>query len=451
MTVVPTQPPVYCGLTQGGYGNATATFNGVNRVDMINTLITPTTPLTIGVSGTKALIFEYDPVTQNGPGACITSVMPGNGSPSAFHPSINGDYHVIFNGTSCNGLPSKVLNKQGTLNNNLLSQTITLGLNLRINCYCGSGLGDYTLNPLFCTHDVLPGPDGLRGTSDDILDPGPDQVLGTFDDPVTAYTIPQTVLTALLSQGQGDDVNALFILANRALAGQTTYGASFGDITDAINSINVGFDMCAAAITCPPPRVLPIADRTYQHGDQMTAITFSDPVYGNAVFNWSATENVGFGLAGTGNIGSFPASNMTGSTVVSTVSVTSTHHSVTGPATTFNVTVYPAPSPKDATQADIEGYDLAENHPNPFNPITTITFQVPEPSVVRLSVINALGQEIAVLVDREVPVGRHSVRWNAIDANGEVLPSGTYMYRMQANSTTSDKQYHQVRKMLLMK
>lgn len=81
-----------------------------------------------------------------------------------------------------------------------------------------------------------------------------------------------------------------------------------------------------------------------------------------------------------------------------------------------------------------ETYALEQNYPNPFNPQTTIGFNVPTASEVRLTVFDMLGREISVLVNGVVPSGRHEVVFEAGD-----LPSGTYLYRLEAAGQTITK------------
>jgi hypothetical protein len=95
-------------------------------------------------------------------------------------------------------------------------------------------------------------------------------------------------------------------------------------------------------------------------------------------------------------------------------------------------------------------YALHANFPNPFNPSTVINYDLPEQSTVKLAVYNLLGQEVATLVNGDVAAGYQTVQWNATNGNGLTLPSGVYMYRLEATSV-SGKQYHEVRKMLFMK
>jgi hypothetical protein len=77
---------------------------------------------------------------------------------------------------------------------------------------------------------------------------------------------------------------------------------------------------------------------------------------------------------------------------------------------------------------------LHNNYPNPFNPSTTIVYDVPVEGRVTLTVYNSLGQQIATLVDATVPAGRYSVEWNA---NG--MASGIYFYRMISGSFVQTK------------
>lgn len=86
--------------------------------------------------------------------------------------------------------------------------------------------------------------------------------------------------------------------------------------------------------------------------------------------------------------------------------------------------------------ADAVGFALEQNYPNPFNPSTTIKFEVPERTKVTIRVMNLLGEEVhAPLVDQVYDQGRWSVEFNDADN----LPSGTYIYRMDAGTFTASK------------
>ncbi len=81
-----------------------------------------------------------------------------------------------------------------------------------------------------------------------------------------------------------------------------------------------------------------------------------------------------------------------------------------------------------------ERYALLPRYPNPFNPTTTIWYDLPKESHVVLKVYNVLGQEIAPLIDADQRAGRHS---RVLD--GSKLASGTYFYRLQAGSFVESK------------
>lgn len=85
-------------------------------------------------------------------------------------------------------------------------------------------------------------------------------------------------------------------------------------------------------------------------------------------------------------------------------------------------------------------YNLAQNFPNPFNPVTTIQYSVPQRSIVSLKVYDILGSEVAELVNEEKERGVYSVSFNASQ-----LTSGIYLYRIQAGN------FIQTKKMILIK
>jgi len=92
-------------------------------------------------------------------------------------------------------------------------------------------------------------------------------------------------------------------------------------------------------------------------------------------------------------------------------------------------------------------YELTQNYPNPFNPSTIISYQLPAESVVRISVVNIQGSEVATLVDGPEPGGYHSIRWSAVN-----FASGLYFCRMEATSRVDPRLvFRQVRKMIVVK
>ncbi|OGU77343.1 MAG: hypothetical protein A2V93_11905 [Ignavibacteria bacterium RBG_16_34_14] len=79
-------------------------------------------------------------------------------------------------------------------------------------------------------------------------------------------------------------------------------------------------------------------------------------------------------------------------------------------------------------------YLLEQNYPNPFNPTTTIGFGVQNKSNVKITILNAIGEDIAVVLNEEREPGFHQVEFNAAN-----LPSGVYFYQIRAGSFTETK------------
>ena len=73
-----------------------------------------------------------------------------------------------------------------------------------------------------------------------------------------------------------------------------------------------------------------------------------------------------------------------------------------------------------------EELSISGNYPNPFNPSTTIRFGLPEPSKIRMTIVNIKGQEIAELINTWQDMGRHEVIWDGKSSDGSSLASGIY-------------------------
>ena len=90
--------------------------------------------------------------------------------------------------------------------------------------------------------------------------------------------------------------------------------------------------------------------------------------------------------------------------------------------------------------AGVNDFSLEQNFPNPFNPSTRINYQIAKDNFVTLKVYDIIGNEVAALVNNQQPAGKYSVDFNSAN-----LPSGVYLYRLQAGN------YIQTRKMTLIK
>ncbi len=92
-----------------------------------------------------------------------------------------------------------------------------------------------------------------------------------------------------------------------------------------------------------------------------------------------------------------------------------------------------------------ETFQLMQNYPNPFNASTAIHYQLPRDSQVVLTVFNALGQQVAVLLQGRQAAGVYRAIWDGKAADGSVLPSGVYLYRLKTDG------FSQTQKMILTK
>ncbi|HPR17615.1 MAG TPA: T9SS type A sorting domain-containing protein [Candidatus Cloacimonadota bacterium] len=90
--------------------------------------------------------------------------------------------------------------------------------------------------------------------------------------------------------------------------------------------------------------------------------------------------------------------------------------------------------------------NILSNYPNPFNPTTTIKFNVQANSKISIEVFNVKGQKVKQLVNERMSAGERSIVWNGTDDNNRSVASGIYFYKMKA-----DGRYTETRKMILLK
>ncbi len=90
-------------------------------------------------------------------------------------------------------------------------------------------------------------------------------------------------------------------------------------------------------------------------------------------------------------------------------------------------------------------FSLEQNFPNPFNPTTSVEFNLPKAGYVTLSIYNILGQKVTDLVNTALSAGNKRVDWDGTDQSGRTVESGVYFYRL-----TSDE-FTMTRKMMLLK
>ncbi|NKB69545.1 MAG: T9SS type A sorting domain-containing protein [Candidatus Latescibacteria bacterium] len=114
------------------------------------------------------------------------------------------------------------------------------------------------------------------------------------------------------------------------------------------------------------------------------------------------------------------------------------------PAGTFAVIDTVVTAVVGAAQKPVD-FALGSNYPNPFNPLTTIAYQVPRRASVTLEIYSLLGQRVRRLVDQVQLSGHHTVTWNGTDDSGRSVASGVYLYRLRSGH------YERTRTMVLVK
>jgi len=92
-----------------------------------------------------------------------------------------------------------------------------------------------------------------------------------------------------------------------------------------------------------------------------------------------------------------------------------------------------------------EVFALHQNYPNPFNPVTSLRYDLPENSLVNITIYDMMGREVKTLVNQTQDAGYKSVVWNATNDYGRPVSAGIYLYQIQAGKYISTK------KMVLLK
>ena len=105
------------------------------------------------------------------------------------------------------------------------------------------------------------------------------------------------------------------------------------------------------------------------------------------------------------------------------------------------VTIQPIPSV----------FQLSPAAPNPFNPTTTIKYEIPEQSQIKLQIFDIAGRLVNTITDNEGMSGTHQTQWSGTNQQGEPVSSGMYIVRMNATSAHGKKSFTQSQKIVLLK
>jgi len=90
-------------------------------------------------------------------------------------------------------------------------------------------------------------------------------------------------------------------------------------------------------------------------------------------------------------------------------------------------------------------FNLYNNYPNPFNPVTTLRYDLPEDALVNITIYDIMGRIVKTLINSQQNAGFKSIQWNATNDAGSPLSAGLYLYKIQADN------FVQTRKMVLLK
>ena len=90
-------------------------------------------------------------------------------------------------------------------------------------------------------------------------------------------------------------------------------------------------------------------------------------------------------------------------------------------------------------------FTLKDNYPNPFNPLTTISYELLTDGKVNIVIYDLIGKKIKTLVSGFQTAGSKNVNWNATNTQGEPVSAGVYLYSIEAGD------FRQTKKMILLK
>ena len=90
-------------------------------------------------------------------------------------------------------------------------------------------------------------------------------------------------------------------------------------------------------------------------------------------------------------------------------------------------------------------YALYQNHPNPFNPVTTLRYDLPEDALVNITIYDMMGRQVKTLINDQQTAGYRSIQWNATNNADSPVSAGLYLYMIQAG------EFRQTKKMVLLK
>jgi hypothetical protein len=251
---------LFCSLTQGFYGNEGGTYcDGMGTAELIESLLAQG-DLVVGSGGNTMTFYAGD-------SGCIIDLLPGTGSAK-----------TISGANTCASHPGIQI-KNGRINNILLAQTITLGLNLRLD----SELGNL---------DMLS--DTLVTAESSGCDEEEDSVISDY----SKYVIPASVYNVLSQNGTiVPTIWDLYDLANLGLGGGAIGATTLSAISSAVDAINRGFDECRFGYFQEPLPLLQsqqIGGTSQQPVSDITMKVFPNP--------FNTVTNIEFSIPESGHV-----------------------------------------------------------------------------------------------------------------------------------------------------
>lgn len=107
--------------------------------------------------------------------------------------------------------------------------------------------------------------------------------------------------------------------------------------------------------------------------------------------------------------------------------------------TTVDFTIEPMEQLSNEGTPDLPNKIATHNYPNPFNPTTTISFNIPQQTNVNVTVYNVKGEKVKTLVNSALNSGTHTVVWDGEDDNQNAVASGVYFYKVRTENSTAVK------------
>jgi protocatechuate 3,4-dioxygenase beta subunit len=215
-----------------------------------------------------------------------------------------------------------------------------------------------------------------------------------------------------------------------------------------VNFMDAETVMAAGMVVDVDFDLVPINGGGYMMVDGYVRDTNSQPLANSTVVFYNADNEV-ISMAQTNNQGYYAATGLPEGSVAGIATKMfynsdNTTVSLTG-NTSADFTLEPlGPTSADETPA-VHAVLTAMNYPNPFNPVTTISFNLPASSKVTARIYNTRGQMVKELMNETAEAGAHQLIWNGTDADNNAVASGIYYYKVAAAGTQV------INKMVLMK